>query len=196
MGFTLIETLVVIAVVGAIAAIAAPSFLSVMDSVKVDQTIAEIRGAFQETQRQAIRKSQLCSVSVEIASVAPSGGNTGGSTDSNEVLGNCLTSGDRKLPQGVDMATNILGNATADVAVQFGSLGGADFGLVGNNSITLQDPSGKIVALVPTRSNVKMKCIAISNTLGLTRVGNYIGETNPTSISQSGICTALEWDKQ
>jgi prepilin-type N-terminal cleavage/methylation domain-containing protein len=208
MGFTLIETLVVIAVVGILAAIATPSFLSTMDSANVDQTIAEIRGALQETQRQAIRKSQLCSVSVDVASVVPNipsgnqqGNNQGGNNQGenpgiNAVSGNCLTSGDHELPKGVDMATNISGNSTADIAVQFGTLGSADFGLVGDGSVTLQDPSGKIVAFVPTRNNIKMKCIAISNTLGLTRVGNYIGETSPTSISRSGICTALEWDKQ
>lgn len=215
LGFTLIEMLVVISVVGVLAAIATPSFLSTMESAKVDQTIAEIRGALQETQRQAIRKSQICSVLVDVASVTPSesqgnqtgnhqggsqggnqGGSLGGSPGINALSGNCLPSGDRELPEGVDMATNISGNSTADIAVQFGTLGSADFGIVSEGSATVQDPSGKIIAFVPTRNNIQKKCIAISNTLGLTRIGNYIGDITPASITGSGICTVLEWDKQ
>jgi hypothetical protein len=49
---------------------------------------------------------------------------------------------------------------------------------------------------VPERQNGKKKCIAISSTLGLTRVGTYVGGTDPNSITQTGVCTALEWNKQ
>jgi prepilin-type N-terminal cleavage/methylation domain-containing protein len=217
LGFTLIEMLVIIAVMGGLAAIAAPSLASMMDRIKVDQTIAEVRTALQDTQRQAIRKSTICLLTVDIGSVSPpqqgnphqnnskgnphSNNSTGnphsnGSSGENILAGNCLTSGTQELPSGVDMATNILGTDSADVKVEFGILGGADFGIANSSSVSSSDSTGKIVALISSRNNGKKRCIAISNTLGLTRVGNYVGETDPVSITNSGICTAFDWDKQ
>lgn len=63
-GFTLIETLIIIAVVGILAAIAAPSFLGLLNQKRVDDALAKFQGALQEAQREAIRKSQSCAVTV------------------------------------------------------------------------------------------------------------------------------------
>jgi prepilin-type N-terminal cleavage/methylation domain-containing protein len=86
-GFTLIETLVIIVIVGVLAAIAAPSFLTWYSKVKINNALAELEGALKEAQREAIRKSQNCTVTV------PGG--------SNPVLTasptNCFVTGDRTL---------------------------------------------------------------------------------------------------
>lgn len=267
-GFTLIETLVIILVVGVLAALSAPSFTALMDSIRVDQTIVEVRTALQSTQRQAIRGTQVCSVMLQIApepdrrtdnqsrtgsstsasgpSIATSSnsgsgsqnskgnntsngnnnvnnngnnntnGNNGSSTSpgatgsddhdddndkKNTVTGTCLTSGEPDLPRNVSMATNIVGSSPSGSSspgfeIKYGVLGGAEFAIRGLNTSATRDSSGKIIAFVPERQNGKKKCIAISSTLGLTRVGTYVGETDPDSITQTGVCTALEWNKQ
>lgn len=226
LGFTLIEMLVIVAVVGVLGLISAPSLIATMDSVKIDQNIAEIRTALQDTQRQAIRRSRICSVTMDIdthtpdsteshsghgstnisissnsgsISISSSSGSISSSSSSgggtNTLAGNCLTTGNPDLPTGVDMATNLLGTPSADVEVKFGVLGSAAFNVV-NSSTTVQDPSGKIVTFISSKNNAPKKCIAISNTLGLTRVGRYSGGINPADITASGVCTALEWNKQ
>jgi Tfp pilus assembly protein FimT len=234
LGFTLIEMLVIVAVVGVLGLMSAPSLIATMDSVKIDQNIAEIRTALQDTQRQAIRRSRICSVTMDIDTPTPnstesnrghgstnisinsdigsisissssSGSSSSGSSSSssssssgsgtNTLAGNCLTTGNPDLPTGVDMATNLLGTSSADVEVKFGVLGSAAFNVV-NSSTTVQDPSGKIVTFISSKNNAQKKCIAISNTLGLTRVGQYSGGINPADITASGVCTALEWNKQ
>jgi hypothetical protein len=59
-----------------------------------------------------------------------------------------------------------------------------------------KDPSAKIVALIPDNKSVTKRCVAVSSTLGLTRVGTYTGEVSPTAITDEGVCTALDWKEQ
>ena len=229
-GFTLIEALVIVVVVGVLAALATPSFIGMMDSLRVDRTISEVRVALQSTQRQAIRGTKVCTVALQMAPAATSStgttntatapghlrqlsqsligwlsGNRGSNSsitaapvDKNSISGDCLTSGAPDLPENVSMATNIVGtnSGSSGIDIKYGVLGGAEFAIQDPTLSTTRDSSGKIVAFVPSQQNPKKKCIAVSSTLGLTRVGTYVGETDPASITQSGVCTALEWNKQ
>lgn len=80
-GFTLLETVTVVAMIGIVSAIAAPSFLSMYSRSKINSATAEVQGVLQEAQRQSIRTSKSCTVSVGTTSVT----------------GNCLVSGNLSL---------------------------------------------------------------------------------------------------
>jgi prepilin-type N-terminal cleavage/methylation domain-containing protein len=217
-GFTLIEVMVIIMVVGVLAATTAPSFGSLLDSIKVNQTVTDLRTALQDTQRQAIRKNQTCTVQVPNANSNSGNGNNGNNGNHGNgnngkgkgnngnkqlVQGNCLTSGSPELAENIGIATNLQSSsATPDssstIELKFGTLGSADFTI--QTAVIApampRDPSGKVVAFSESNPQVQKKCVAISSNLGLTRVGTYTGGTSPREITDSGICTALDWKQQ
>lgn len=200
LGFTLIEVLVIILVVGILSAISIPSFISLVDKVNINNAVTEVRASLQTAQREAIRRSQICTVGINSLT--------------RTVMSYCA-SDDRDLPKNVDFATNIdkdyklPGNP---IRINFGVLGTAEFKTVeleedkGSSSAKIEtkylemssnnspsppyDSSGKIVFYVASNSSLTKKCIAISNTLGLTRVGNYTGKIKKNKLTKKGICTA------
>lgn len=209
-GFTLIEVLVIIVVIGVVAAIAAPSFGSLLDSIKVNQTVTELRISLQETQRQAIRDNKVCETQFTNGNGNGNGKGhgkkNGKGSAPNTVQGNCLTSGDRTLPDGVDIMTNIQSassSATAPIdlgatTIRFVPSGSAEFTVLSAaaDPTSPADPTGKAVAYIPDNQGVQKKCVAVSNTLGLTRIGTYTGNTDPAAITDTGICSALDWKQQ
>ncbi len=82
-GFTLIETTIIVVIVGILSAIAAPSFLGMLNRNKVNDALVQVRGALQEAQREAIRRSKSCTITLD--------------TINNKVTAPCLVTGDRKL---------------------------------------------------------------------------------------------------
>jgi type II secretory pathway pseudopilin PulG len=215
-GFTLIEVMVIVVVVGIIAIAVGPNLSALFDAVKVKQTVTELRASLQETQRQAIRKNQSCLFEIS-------------QTDSKkeaQVNGNCLASGAPLFPAGVSVVTNLDPQAMPHLGLQaglpagkgddtphsprdqkpldksakigFSSVGGAEFVILSATALpTLPtDPSAKIVAYIPQSKSLKKQCVAVSNTLGLTRIGVYTGELSPAAITDAGVCTALDWKEQ
>lgn len=266
LGFTLAEKMVIVAILGIVASISAPGVWGMLNRAKLKQTVAEVRTALNETQREAIKGNKICTVTLNFVK--------------GRVTGSCLKTGDRNLATEVSIATNLTndssnpitqkgdrvvfdsqpvqglnngvspslialsgpqdqedrvsnagmvvqviarcqsqslraGNcmliasdssgdedpsgtssfASYDIPIKFGVLGNPDFSIVndGNNPA---DPSGKIVFFFPDNEQAKKHCIAISNTLGLTRVGTYTGEITPLAITTSGRCIAEKWDQQ
>lgn len=209
LGFTLIEILVIILVVGILSAIAIPSFMSLIDKVNINNAVTEVRAALQTGQRDAIRRSQVCTVGLNAID--------------GKVISYC-SSNERDLPDRIVFATNISKDANLPgnpIRIDFGVLGTADFTTVdsdldsdsdsdsgGNKSSKAEtkylemsspqsskqkdrDPSGKIVFYVANNESLAKKCIVISNTLGLTRTGNYTGEIQKNfQLSKKGVCTA------
>jgi prepilin-type N-terminal cleavage/methylation domain-containing protein len=198
-GFTLIETLVIMIVIGVLAAVAGPNLAGLLDAIKVNQTVAELRTALQETQRQAIRKNQPCELELSIEEK--------NNRKKGALSGSCLVSGTPSLPEEVEVATNVAVTEKKNpqsnlkhysARLNFSHTGSADFMILSNvkSPALPKDPSAKIVALIPDNKSVTKRCVAVSSTLGLTRVGTYTGEVSPTAITDEGICTALDWKEQ
>lgn len=264
-GFTLIEKMVIVAILGIVASISAPGVWGMLNRARLKQTVAEVRTALNETQREAIRGNKVCTVTLNFVD--------------GKVTGSCLKTGDRNLASEISIATNLTNDGSSpltsqkgrviadsqivqgvsngvspslialsdlaeqaerasnagmvvqvispcqplnsgkcmqvagdfvgdedspgtsksgvsyDIPIRFGVLGNPGFSIVSNgNSPT--DPSGKIVFFFPDDAQGTKRCIAISNTLGLTRVGTYTGEMTPLAITTTGRCIAEKWDQQ
>jgi prepilin-type N-terminal cleavage/methylation domain-containing protein len=146
-GFTMLEITVVLMILGILAAIAVPSFLSMLNKSKVSDALAQVRGALQEAQREAIRKSMTCTVTV------PKGNNQ-------TISSTCFVTGDRTLTD-----INIDYTNTAPWTITFDYKGRT-------NDV---NSSGTIKLTSINGNTNEIKCLVISQGLGIIRTGNYTG---------------------
>ena len=171
-GFTLLEMITVVIIVGVIAAIASPNFLGLLNRNRVTQGLSDVKGAINEAQRLAIRSSQICSIRfTSIGSGAnersivrvtpPAGGNN---------FNGCLLQ-ERELPR--DVSFGLVNGASIDT-INSASPVDLAFSAKGNPDATN--------IMVISHPNVNdQKCIQIQGLLGNIISGSYDGAT--------GICT-------
>lgn len=81
-GFTLLEVLVVVMVIGIMAGLMTPSMLGFVYRGRVNQGLSELKGIVQTTQREAIKKSQSCTVDLPL-----------NETENPIITGTCLITG-------------------------------------------------------------------------------------------------------
>jgi prepilin-type N-terminal cleavage/methylation domain-containing protein len=91
-GFTVLESLVVVAIVLVLSAIAAPGLLGWYSRFKTNEAIADVQGAVQEAKRQAFRSSRSCTLTFS----------------ANQISGPCLVTGSRRF-QGVSLQSSVSG---------------------------------------------------------------------------------------
>lgn len=76
-GFTMIELVVVLVIIGVIAGIASPSLLGFFRRHQVNASMSELLGAIKETQKQAMRQGRICRIDVDpntnMITASPSG---------------------------------------------------------------------------------------------------------------------------
>lgn len=91
LGFTLIESLVVVMIVGILSTIAIPSFMAAQNRAKLNQATEMVIASLQQSQQQAIRSNQSCTITLD--------------KSANKILGEqgCLLSGDVNLPDSIDL---------------------------------------------------------------------------------------------
>lgn len=142
-GFTLIEMLVVVIIVGVIGAIAAPSFLGLLNRNRVNSALNELEGAIKEAQRQAIRSGQQCIITIDDSSDS--------NQDDNGISGGCLLS-DRILDDSIRFNSNLN-------TITFSGKGNT------NNSTIL-------VISIPDGTDLR-GCLVMNAGLGLMRTGEY-----------------------
>ncbi len=143
-GFTAIEIMVVVLIIGILAAIAIPSFLAMNNKVKLNYGLSSLRASIEEAQRKAIRTSKDCPVTLP----------TTGTSDPT-VNSPCLIAGNLTLHD-VTMRNNF-------TSVTFNYRG---------DTATSTAIKGTIVLSMPNQLG-EQKCLVISPGIGLIRTGNY-----------------------
>ena len=113
-GFTLIESLIVVSIVSILISIAIPSLLAAQNRAKLRQAQEMVVASLQESQREATRRNQSCTLTFDKANNKIQG------------QGGCLLSGDRNLPSGISLdytgtasgiQYGIRGNTTTNKAI-------------------------------------------------------------------------------
>lgn len=168
-GFTLIEIVIILFIIGILSAIAVPSFLGLLNRGKVNNAVAQVQGALQEAQRESLRKSKQCAVTIDATL--------------KEISGSCLVTGVRTLPEGVAIVTNVNGDIT------FGFRGNTEFA---HATGTTSETTGNIILYQPDTSSSAKKCVAVSKGIGIIRFGTYDGSIATAADITDGICKQIE----
>ena len=155
-GFTLIEMIAVVIIIGIVAAIAAPNFLGLLNRNRVNEAMREIEGGLKEAQKQAIRNSRQCTVNITANGISnPTGAGGGGCLLSNRVLNNSVTLNSNR--------TNIV--------------------FSGKGNITINNDSGNprpvFIAYMDNGTD-KQGCVVVQSRLGSIRTGDYNGNASGT----------------
>ena len=151
-GFTAIEILIVVLIMGILAAIAIPSFLAMNNKIKLNYALTSLRASIEEAQRNAIRNSNNCLVTL------PTTGT------SNPV---------------VNSPCFIAGNLTLNNVMMRNNLTSVTFNYRGDTA-TSTATKGTIILSMPNQMG-EQKCLVISPGIGLIRTGNYaVNDTTGT----------------
>jgi prepilin-type N-terminal cleavage/methylation domain-containing protein len=160
-GFTLIEMLVTITVVGVIAALSAPNFLGLLSRNRVNEAAQQVEGALKEAQRQAMRKGKQCTINIDTTNkiisnpAAPASG--------------CLLS-NRNLNDSIQLNTS-------RTAITFSGKGNID-----------ATTTPVLVVSIPNRTN-QQKCVVLEGFLASMRTGDYSGTIPTSPVSASCVNT-------
>jgi Tfp pilus assembly protein FimT len=148
LGFTQAELMITVVVIGVLAAIAVPNFLPWLHQQQVNAALNQVDQALQETQNEAMKRNQLCEMTL-----------TRGSNVT--VTGNCLVSGARTLK---------------DVVLDHSRSQG-DWTISFNGQGENRSPANSPGTLWLSSSSAQPKCLVISVGIGLRRVGQYRNKT-------------------
>lgn len=144
-GFTLIELMTALIIVGVIAAISIPSFLGVLNRIRVNNALEELLGAVRETQRMAMRGGKICQLNINPTT-----------NILNATENDCLLT-TRNIHDNVIIRTNLAGSTPN---IPFSHKG-------------TTTRMGTIV--LSSDFTDTQKCFVISLGLGIMRTGNYTG---------------------
>lgn len=190
-GFTLIEVLVVVIMVGVLAAIVAPSWLAFVNKQQVNKANDVILGAVQEAQREAKKTKRSYSVSfrtnnnIPQIAIHPNSVTASSLSDDRwKSLGADMEISSKKLLLGTNIDTENAVN-TSNTSVSYnlstpktitfdymGNLPNANFGAIPTGSTTSSEAPGlKVVVAVPVPGNPTQasgikRCVILQTLIG------------------------------
>jgi prepilin-type N-terminal cleavage/methylation domain-containing protein len=155
-GWTLIEVGVVVIIVGILASLALPSFNKMQARNQLRGTMSEVQGAFQEAQRNAIKRGAACTVSVNTTIDDVSNNKNISSTTPG-----CVPNPVKILPNsGISF---ILPTSNTNIA----------FSYKGNPSTA----TDQTIVLTHEITSLEPRCLVIATGIGIMRSGYYQGST-------------------
>ena len=156
-GFTLLEMLTVLTIIGVLIAIATPSILATYTSTKLTNSLEKLVNTLELSQVQAIRTNKKCQVYI------PNG---------NQIVSDCLPTAD-STSLNITSILNGLPLINLDDGVTISSNLPGSPPIITYNFRGITQNSGTII-LSSTNTSLK-KCLAIDSGVGLIRFGTYIG---------------------
>jgi prepilin-type N-terminal cleavage/methylation domain-containing protein len=163
-GFTLVELLMTLIIIGVIAVITVPNFLGLMSRNRVNQASLQVEGALKEAQRQAMRMGKQCTINI----------NTTTKIISNPATNGCLLS-TRNLNSSVQLNSNAIINSNE---IKFSGKGNIDRTVVA---------SPVLVVSMPNRTSQR-KCVVLDGLFGILRSGDYPIALDATDIPEADRC--------
>ncbi|MEM9137103.1 MAG: prepilin-type N-terminal cleavage/methylation domain-containing protein [Cyanobacteria bacterium P01_F01_bin.42] len=103
-GFTLIESLIIVAVLGVLSVVVVPSFSNLLDGIRLSQAVTEVRLVLSNAQRQAIRERDICTADIITNKYSTSGNKEMPSA----LYADCLAEEEENFSRDVIIATNML----------------------------------------------------------------------------------------
>jgi len=156
-GLTLFELLVVLVIVGVLAALGIPNLLGAINASKVKQAQTQVQGIIRGAQRQALNSGASCGLKlntsnnpITISDINSSPTNT------------CLSASTLVLPQDVKILTNLSGTPPS-----------ITFNFKGRSN------KGGTIVFYSDRANQK-RCLVIALYMGMMRTGEYTGKVTDT----------------
>ncbi len=162
-GFSQLEIIIVLVVMGILGTIAAPSFLNWVNTRKLEVGLAELEGTLIEGQNQAIRLSKTCTINLP----------TGSSSVLSSLPTECLRNGNRTL-EGLQLRHSL-----SNPSLSYDFKGRVPPSLSSEQTVVLS---------VVQEINTPSKCLVIAPGIGLIRVGTYTG--SPTTVLASNCKTS------
>ncbi|WP_368667599.1 Tfp pilus assembly protein FimT/FimU [Synechocystis sp. LEGE 06083] len=153
-GWTLIEVAVVAVIVSILASLALPSFGKMQARNQLRGAMAQVQGAFQEAQRNAIKKGSSCVVDVN--------------TTNRTIRQNSASSNNGCIPNPVSIPTNqsiTMSSPSGTTSVTFS--------YKGNPSAS----TDQTIVLSHEITRLEPRCLVIASGIGIMRSGYYQGMT-------------------
>ena len=163
-GFTLIEMLVVLMIMGILMAMATPSVLAMMSRAKLSNSVERVRDTLELSRSQTTQKNKKCNIYI------PTG---------NQIVSDCLVSADSTssgitgVPDGLQ---SVKLDDRDDIVVR-NSNSSAPVLKITYNFKGITQNSGTVVLSSRSNPGGEKKCLTVDAGIGLVRTGKYINNT-------------------